>query len=186
MINYRFLENLADKDIIDLFKKDADQAIGIIFQKYYSFLCGVVYRVLNDESQVEDIVQEVFMELWKKHEGLVIETSLKAYLKRAAINKTLNFIRSKKMVFQNDKDLDPLPANEASITAHMAAEELDALIQKVIDELPQRCRIVFALSRFENMSYKEIALKLDISVKTVENQISKALKILRESLKDYL
>lgn len=135
---------------------------------------------------MEDIAQDVFYELWKKRARLTIKTSLKAYLRRAAMNKALNFIRDQKIKFDDEEKQAPLESKIPSINQKLEAAELQQLIDQVIDDLPERCRVVFVLSRFEEMSYNEIAKQLDISSKTVENQISKALKILRVRLGDYL
>lgn len=107
---------------------------------------------------------------------------MKAYLKRAAVNRTLNFIRDNKITFEGEEELPILKGKITGASAKMEADELQEMINRAIDGLPERCRMIFLLSRFEDMSYNEIAQKLDISVKTVENQISKALKILREVL----
>lgn len=175
-----------DEELIALLAKNSDLAIEQIFQKYYEYLCNIIYRYLRDGALAEDIAQDVFMELWRKHSSIRIQTSLKAYLKRAAVNKTLNFIRDNKISFDGEDELPGLQGNMVSATAQMEAEEMQLLINQAIDELPERCRMIFLLSRFEDMTYKEIAQKLNISVKTVENQISKALKVLRDTLGPFL
>ena len=127
-----------------------------------------------------------FLKFWRKREKIVITTSLKAYLRRAAVNKTLNYIRDQKVKPDGEDRLPPLESKSVSINQQLEAAELKILIDRSIDQLPKRCRLVFVLSRFEDMSYQEIADKLDISIKTVENQISKALKYLRASLGPYI
>lgn len=176
----------SDKELALLFEKDSEQAIEILFRLHYSYLCQAVFRVLPDENLAEDLVQEVFFELWKKHRQLRINTSFRAYLRRAAINKTLNFIRDHRRInFENQEEL-PLKGSLNDGIQELEASELQALIDRAIDQLPERCRIIFVLSRFEELSYAEIADHLGISVKTVENQISKALKGLRATLEPYL
>ena len=175
-----------DEELIALLAVNSDLAIERIFERYYDFLCNIVYRYLRDEALSEDIVQDVFMELWRKHRMIRIKTSLKAYLKRATINKTLNFIRDNKVTFEGEEDLPVLKGSFTSASEQMEADELQEQINQAIDGLPERCRMIFLLSRFEDMSYREIAQKLDISVKTVENQISKALKVLRNDLGPFL
>ena len=175
-----------DEEILDLLRNDTENAIDILFRKYYSFLCKSVYKILPDTNLVEDLSQEVFYELWRKRKQLQIKTSLKAYLRRAAMNKALNFIRDQKIKFDDEEKQPQLASKTPSINQKMEAAELQVIIDRAIDQLPERCRMVFVLSRFEEMSYSEIAQQLNISVKTVENQISKALKLLRISLGDYL
>lgn len=176
----------SDQEILKLLQDNSDKAIDILFRQYYGFLCHAVYKIIPDTNLVEDIAQDVFYELWRKRSRLSIKTSLKAYLRRAAMNKALNFIRDQKIKFDDEEKQAPLESKIPSINQKLEAAELQQLIDKVIDDLPERCRIVFVLSRFEELSYNEIAKQLDISSKTVENQISKALKILRVRLGDYL
>ncbi len=175
-----------DEELIALLAQNSDLAIERIFQKYYEYLCNIIYRYLRDSALAEDIAQDVFMELWRKQASIRIQSSLKAYLKRAAVNRTLNFIRDNKISFEGEDELPGIQGNMTSVTAQLEAEDLQQQINQAIDDLPERCRMIFLLSRFEDMSYKEIAQKLDISVKTVENQISKALKILRTVLGPFL
>jgi len=182
---YRMTE-FTDQELISLLKdpKQSEQAAELLFKKFYSHVCYAVYRIIPDTTTSEDIAQDVFLEIWRKRETIEIKSSVKAYLKRAGVNKALNHIRSKKVNFEND---DSYEMKNLSIRDHgddVEVQDLQAIIDQAIDSLPERCRIVFSLSRFEELSYKEIAAKLDISVKTVENQIGKALKILRTAVKN--
>ena len=176
------MQQLNDQALLALLKKDPDRGIEHIFRQYYAYVCQAVYRILPDEVLVEDICQEVFLELWRRRDRLVIQSSLRAYLRRTAVNRTLNFIRDQKVTFDQDSDELFLASNLAGTAQELEAKELEKLIDQAIDQLPARCRLVFVLSRFHEMSYKQIAKELDISVKTVENQISKALKYLRQML----
>lgn len=173
-------------ELVALFHQDQSKAIEVLFRNYYSYVCNVLYPVLKDKDQIEDIAQDVFHDLWKKRSSLQIKTSLSAYLKRAAINKALNHIRGQRMKFDDNQELPLFKSKEVSSQKKLEANELEELIKKSIDELPERCRIIFSLSRHQKLTYNEIAAKLDISVKTVENQISKALKTLRINLKPYI
>lgn len=179
-------QEYTDQELQELLARDSEQAIVLIFQRYYSFLCQAVYKIIPDENLVEDLAQEVFLELWRKREKLQVNTSLKAYLRRAGVNRALNYIRDQKIRFDVDDTEIPLASKAPTAGQLMETEELQAAIDRAVDQLPERCRIVFALSRFEDMSYIEIATQLGISVKTVENQISKALRLLRDALAGYL
>ncbi|MCB0571686.1 MAG: RNA polymerase sigma-70 factor [Phaeodactylibacter sp.] len=178
-------QEYTDQELQVLLAKDSDQAIILIFQRYYSYLCQAVYKIIPDENLVEDLVQEVFLELWRKREKLQINTSLKAYLRRAAVNRSLNYIRDRKIRFDVEESETPLASTNPTAGQQIETMELQGAIDQAIDRLPERCRAVFVLSRFEDMSYIEIARQLGISVKTVENQISKALKLLREALSSH-
>lgn len=175
-----------DQELLKLLETDRDKAIELLFRQYYSLVTYAVYRVLPDRAVAEDLAQEVFFDLWRKREKLNITSSLKAYLRRAAVNRTLNYIRDKKMNFEDEEKMPELRSNATTIFQKLEVEELQERINEAVDSLPERCRAVFSLSRFEEMSYKEIAEKLDISVKTVENQISKALSIMRTALGPFM
>lgn len=176
---------MTDTELISLLRADDERAVDFLFREHYEYLCAAVYRVLPRADTVEDLVQEVFFELWRKRHKLQINTSFRAYLRKAAVNKTLNYIRDQRLK-TIDVEKAPEPASRLTeVTEALEGRELQQKIDEAIDELPERCRMVFVLSRFEEKSYKEIAAELDISVKTVENQISKALKHLRKAL-DFL
>lgn len=178
--------NYTDKELVGFLHENEHGAIEKIFKQYYSYICSSVYKIIPDSNLTEDLAQDVFYELWRKREKIEINSSLKAYLKRAAINKALNYIRSRKMKFDSDEDDTVQSIPVRSSEGSLEADELQDIINEVIDSLPEKCRIVFMMSRHEEMSYKEIAAALEISVKTVENQISKALKILKIAVNPYL
>lgn len=158
----------------------------LLFEAYYAYICKAVYKIIPDTVLVEDLAQEVFLELWRKRSQIHITTSLKAYLRRAAVNKALNYIRDNRVKLTNQERAPEVRARQAGALQQMEADELQQVIDQAVDGLPDRCRIIFILSRFEGMTYHEIAEQLDISVKTVENQISKALRTLRDRLSPYL
>ncbi|MBI5915467.1 MAG: RNA polymerase sigma-70 factor [Bacteroidetes bacterium] len=157
-----------------------------MFRKYYGFLCQTVLKVLPDGQVAEDLSQEVFFDVWKKRNEISISASLGAYLRRAAINKTLNYVRDRKIRWDDEDKLPLMASNLASVAQELEGEDLQKIIQRAIDSLPERCRLVFSLSRFEEMSYQQIADELEISIKTVENQMTKALKMLKTAIGPFL
>lgn len=161
-----------------------ETALQQIFNRYYNTLLGNVYRIIPDEDSCQDLVQEVFVELWRKRAELDIHTSLLAYLRRAAVNKALNHLKAQRRIqFQESDQWDTTADTSlADISRLEKQESLEAALHRAIELLPEKCRLVFSLSRFEHMSHKEIAEQLNISVKTIENQITKAMKLLREVL----
>ncbi len=174
-----------NEELLELLKNDQETAINYLFKRDYEYLCKTSNRILKNSTIAEDIVQDVFYELWKKRQNLNVKIAIKAYLRRATINKTLNYIRDNKVVMEEDSKYENIPHKD-SIALSLEKKELEKKINEAIDLLPPKARMVFMLSRFEQLSYKEIAAKLDISPKTVENHISKALKHLRTFLKPYI
>lgn len=161
-----------------------EHALKQIFNLHYSRLLSDIYRIVPDNDACQDLAQEVFVELWRKRSEIDIHTSLRAYLHRAAVNRALNYLKiSRRFVFDEPDQLvrtaDP---SAGDIDIKEKQDNLEAELYAAIDTLPEKCRIVFSLSRFEQLSHREIAEKLGISVKTIENQITKAMKILREAL----
>jgi RNA polymerase sigma-70 factor (ECF subfamily) len=175
-----------DKSVIEsLLRTDGEEAIRLIYAEYYEVMCNVVWRVLNDKNTAEDVVQEVIMEIWRKRETIVFSTSIYGYLKRSCVNRSLNTIRRNKVKIEDDTALQ-YQATSDHTHNNVEAGDLQGIISNTIMTLPDRCRQVFVLSRYEYLSYKEIGDQLDISVKTVENQIAKALKLLRASVSPYM
>lgn len=159
--------------------------LELIFKKYYKLVCSTIYKLIPDYNLAEDLAQDVFCDLWRKRGHLNINTSLKAYLRKTAVNKTLNYIRKKKVITTNDDSEVLVKIESPNHNRTLEYAELQEFINRTIDKLPTKCRIIFMLSRFEEYSYKEISEELGISTKTVENQISKALKKLRKAMKSY-
>lgn len=175
----------SDHEIIALLKSGSEDAIDKIFKKYYTYLCRAVMRIIPDPVLAEDLVQDVFYDVWRKRETLNIKSTLQGYLKKAAVNKTLNYIRDKKLDFSDIEKIPEMVNQNIDALESMQTSELEKVIHQTIENLPEKCRIVFCLSRFEEMSHQEISNELGISKKTIENHISKALRILRNVVGDY-
>ncbi|MEM6317137.1 MAG: RNA polymerase sigma-70 factor [Bacteroidota bacterium] len=181
------MPEIDEKDVLALLKADDPRTVKRLFYQFYPFLCNTIFRILKDKALAEDLAQDTFFKFWEKRQTIDIQTSLKAYLRRMAVNEALYHIRKNKK-FQKDSEaeVNDLGGATDSVEEQLLHQELEAKIAAAIQTLPPRCQQVFRLSRFEDLSYKEIAAKLDISIKTVENQMGKALKILRSAMKDYL
>jgi RNA polymerase sigma-70 factor, ECF subfamily len=161
-----------------------EQALKGIFQRYYASLLTHAYRITADKDAARDVVQDVFANLWQKRANLDVHTSLQAYLRRAVVNGAINYVKSRQRFLQETPDQWAQVPDDAhdTIAWKEQLEVQEAQVRAAIESLPEKCRLVFVLSRFEQMSHKEIAETLDISVKTIENQITKAMKMLREKL----
>ena len=162
-------------------------AFEMIFKTYYQPLCNYAYSFVQDRDEAEEIVQSTFLSVWEKRENLAIHTGVKPYLYAMVRNAALNVIKHEKIKQQHAAvELAVAEKSAESVTRTVMASELEERIFKALNKLPEQCRLVFKLSRYEELKYAEIADQLNISVKTVENQMGKALKIMREQLKDYL
>ncbi|MCG6190041.1 RNA polymerase sigma-70 factor [Maribellus maritimus] len=156
-----------------------------IYNKYFKALCLVSFRCLNNRDEAEDVVQQVFLDFYEHIETKTIQGDVYAYLKKAVYYKSIDVIKKEK---SQNKYFESLTATEN--VAHMEnlfdSTELEKTIYEVVDELPEQCRVVFVKSRYEGKSNKEIAAEYNISVRTVEAHIFKALKRLKTALKDHL
>lgn len=163
-----------------------ERAFRVLFDHYYRYLQVTAYRYLADENRAKDIVQDAFAELWTRRRELTITQAPSAYLRQIVVNRSLNLLkRNKRMENHSELESENGFSNQAIPDRQMESKEGLQAIQAAIDALPPRCRTVFVLSRFEELSHKEIAEKLNISTKTIENQITKALKTLSKSLKTF-
>lgn len=162
-------------------------AFEMLFRTYYQPLCNYAYTFVQNRDEAEEIVQSTFLSVWEKRENLEIRTAVKPYLYAMVRNACLNVLKHEKIKQQHAAvELAVAEKSVESVTRTVMASELEAKIYEAMEKLPQQCRLIFKLSRFEELKYSEIAEQLDLSVKTVENQMGKALKIMREQLKDYL
>ncbi len=177
-------ENLSE--ILQQLQTDDKTVLKSLFQKHYLSVCKSIHRFVKNKAEVEDIAQDVFIKFWEKRKKLNITSSVAAYLHRMAMNEAISYLRRKKH-FESEEVIEySVPNNLYSGEEKLLQNELQQNITDAINSLPPKCRAIFQLSRFEELTYKEIAAKLDISVKTVENQMGKALKVLRGKLKGYL
>lgn len=158
-----------------------EEAFKSLFETYFTPLCRFIYLYLEDSEVAEELAMDIFIYLWENRESFQIQLSLKAYLFQAARNKCLNELRKKKeTVSLDDAEVANINANASTLET----EELYRLIHEAILSLPEKCREVFVLSRQESLTNQEIAQKLNISVKTVEGQITTALKKIKKFLGD--
>jgi len=172
-----------DLEFFQLVKSNDLQAYETIFKKYYQELYRFAYNYLRDQVPAEEMAQEVFLYIWEKRKQIEIKTTLKTYLYSAVKNKCLNYIK-----YEVPRKHELEESHLALMTTSQPEKEEDSEKMKrhitaAIDELPTKCRQIFVLSRNGGLTYEEIAEEMEISIKTVENQMSIALKKLRESLR---
>ncbi len=160
-----------------------------IFKTHFKNLHAYACTILKDASDAEEMVQQVFYKMWEKKTALEIHTSIKAYLYRSVHNECMNHIKHQKIKsahhqYSLSREKQMVEKNDPA--KRLTGNELEKKIYAALNELPEQCRTVFQMSRFESLKYQEIAFQLGISVKTVEAQMGKALKRLRLSLVEYL
>ena len=162
----------------------SESAFERLFKLYYASLTGYAFNILKDKDLAEGTAQEIFVKFWEKRNEISIEQSLKAYLFRAVFNKCMNLKKHNevKLNYQQEKAHNENVVHESSVTNW----ELKEKIEEAIKKLPEQCGRIFRLSKIDGLKYQEIADELGISIKTVENQMGKALKLLRKYLSDLI
>jgi RNA polymerase sigma-70 factor, ECF subfamily len=179
-------DNINDIELISLLKSDSNRAFRMLYDRYYAYLLNTAYQYVRDTAAAEDIVHTVFEKIWANLKTLDIRTSLKYYLRMMVVNESINYIkRQKKTVLNEPDEWSALATTPAESEWQVEMEEMENVVRKAIDLLPEKCRVVFMLSRFEKFSHKQISDQLGISTKTIENQITKAMKIIRDIVLKY-
>jgi len=175
---------ITDKLILENLKNSNQGVFEMVFNYYYSGLVVYADQIVKDTAVSEDIVQSVFMKLWETRHSLEIR-SFRSYFIQCVKNRCIDYLRSQEVKNKFSHQHSDLPLVEMPEDL-WTKTDLDEIIQQAIGKLPPRCREIFIMSRIDNLKTAEIAEKLDLSGRTVETQISKALKILRVELADYL
>lgn len=157
-----------------------------LFKTHFQFLCNFANQYVEDLDVAQDLTQKVFIRLWEKREELDPNLSIKAYLFTSVKNRCLNYLRDQKKYRSKVLDLDCADIEMGVEEDYFAEKELKEKIEAALKSLPEKCRQVFEMSRYQQLKYKEIAEELDISQKTVEAHMSKAMKILRTLLKPFI
>jgi RNA polymerase sigma-70 factor (ECF subfamily) len=178
--------NLNNEEVIPLLLSGDEATFERVYKQYLRPLHVYAISMLRDEDVAKGMVQNVFLKLWERRDRLSLSGSLQAYLYGAVYNECLNNIRHQKVKVNHQQyAVYTMNDNDTGGTG-MELLDLKEKLQQALNELPEKCRTVFQLSRFEELKYQEIADRLSISIKTVEAQMGKALKILRLKLVDYL
>ncbi len=173
---------MSDRDLLKAIRHGDTVAFRQVFDACYEGLCGYACTMLKDMDEAEDLVQSLFLKLWEKRNDISIEQTVRSYLFKAVYHQCLNQLehRSVQIRHQQYKRYE----NQYAVQRpDVFPEELEENIRQAIESLPEQCRIIFNMSRYEELKYAEIAARLGLSVNTVENQVSKALKILRAKIK---
>jgi RNA polymerase sigma-70 factor (ECF subfamily) len=173
----------SDSEIIRRIRQGDKQEFEKLFRSSYVSLVRYAKTILKDHDTAEEIVQDLFFRLWQDRGNITIESSLNGYLFRSVHNKSLHFIEHQKVIDRHAGEI----ASSADETAEPVTDaiyysELQSKVARVLERLPERCSVIFRMSRFEGLKYNEIAEKLSVSLKTVEANMGKALKEFRKAL----
>ena len=158
----------------------------MIFRTWYPSLVRASESIVRSRAVAEEVVQDVMLELWKRRESLADDSSPQAYLFQSTRNRSLNHVRHARVEKKSEPFAKRAEAVDAIAHSHIVEDEMREAMQRAIDGLPERCREIFELSRTRGLKYLEISALLGISVKTVEAQMGKALRVLREELSPWL
>lgn len=173
-----------EKNVLKELRNGDANSLKFLFDTFYSSLCNYAFQFLNDYDMAEEVVQNLFVKIWEKRNTFEIEISVKNYLFRSVRNQCINLIQHEKVKqLHAQKIREALFADEAS-ESYFLEVEMASKIESVIETLPEKRREIFRLSREEGLKYREIAEKLEISVKTVETQMGLALRALRDKFKN--
>lgn len=157
-----------------------------VYKTYFKPLYAYARTMVRDGVAAEEIVQQVFFRLWEKKEGIQIHDTIRAYLYRSVFHGSMNHLKHLKVREEHSRYVRYETADENPALQNLETRELEERLTQALAELPEKCRTVFQLCRFEELKYKEVAEQMDLPVKTVENEMGKALRLLRLSLSDLL
>nr|WP_255486928.1 RNA polymerase sigma-70 factor [Mucilaginibacter sp. SP1R1] len=177
----------SDSTVIILLKQGSEKAYEWLFKTHFESLHAYAYSFIKDDEMAEEIVQNVFCRIWEKRDLLKTDGSLKSYLYRAVHNESLNYLKHQKVKASfNVYYAGQLDQADEQASHKITTAQLQQHIDAAMSQLPQQCRTIFQLSRFEQLKYQQIADHLGLSIKTVENQMGKALRIMRQKLAEFL
>lgn len=174
---------IRDKEIIGRIRQGDIQQFETLFRSSYVSLVRYAGTIIKDPDSAEEIVQDLFFRLWQNKENLKIESSLNGYLFRSVHNSCLHFIEHQKVIAKYSAEMSYEPEESVVNPAElMNYKELQEKIVRILERLPEKCGRIFCMSRFDGLKYSEIAEKLSVSVKTVEANMGRALKVFRKEL----
>lgn len=176
-----------EKILVEKLKEGDKSAFSSLFTAYYSDLVMFASTFLKDLDSSEEIVQDIFLKLWEDREIIIITTTLKSFLLKLVQNKCLDWLRHAKIINSHyESVMCSSPLLECDTENYILRSEIEKIVKKALDEIPEEIAEPFKLNRYDGLKYREIAEKMHVSNRTVEVRIGKVLQILRDELKDYL
>lgn len=176
----------SNPEMIQKIKQNDIDAFELIFKTYYKVLVRFAMQYIKDQDEAENIVQDVMYRFWENRKRLDPEKNIKAYLYTSVKNQALSFLKHQKIKNNYNQNNPAIHIDHHSPEQAFQTKELEVAIQASIGQLPETCRRIFCMNRFENLTYKEIASIQGVSVKAVEKQMTRAFKLLRKHLGSFL
>lgn len=173
-----------NKQLTEDFKIDSNKAFKEIYLAYYPGLCLYANSYTRDKQVSEDLVQNILLRFWENRASFNVQQDIKSYLYKSVYNSFIDSVRKEKTLNKNLEDLRYSMLSSINEEDQETIDERIAVLKTEIEKLPERCKEIFILNKYESLKYQQIAEKLNISINTVENQIGKAYKILRMKLAD--
>ena len=167
-----------DDELIQRIKEADQAALEVLFERYYYALCDFAFQYVRSFDLTEEIVSDVFLNIWKRRERLNITSSFKAYIFRAVRNQSINYLKKENRDFDSLDLLENEASEEYQPDEELIFCELENRIEVLLNTLPPRRKLIFKLSRIEGFTYQEIADIFSISIHTVQNQMVQAVKTL--------
>ncbi|PZP52447.1 MAG: RNA polymerase subunit sigma-70 [Pseudopedobacter saltans] len=176
-------DSYSDTQLLSFMKNDNADAFKAIYERYWERMAYYIVSVIKNESEAQDIIQEIFISVWKRRDVIEVKGELLAYLLKSARNLSLRYIEKNltKLDFYQSLN-EHLKNYPFAHFSELELKELESQINRAIQKLPKKMQEIFKLSRFENLSYKEIAERLHIADTTVKKQISNAIKIIKQEV----
>jgi RNA polymerase sigma-70 factor, ECF subfamily len=182
-----------EKELITGLQLGNKSTFDFLFKSYYSGLCSYAYTYLKSADISEEIVQEVFVRLWEKHQKILIHTSIRAYLYQSVFNGCMNYIKSMQSSGFKHVDLEDVSIRNELLSMDVAdsefsriySEDVERDLETAISDLPDQCREIFRMCRSDNLSYKEISNLLQVSKSTVKTQMSRAMNRILKQMEKY-
>ena len=177
----------SDEDLLLLLSQDSEQAFDELYDKYWKKLFVVAMHILKESEQAEEIVHDVLLKLWSLRATLKVEKSLNHYLSAAVKYHVLNYLKkqNRRDDLLKNRNLEEM-ASEETTSNYLREKELMLELQHAVGMLPEKCKIVYVMSREQGLTTKQISNELGIPLNTVESQLSRSLKQLRNHFKDKL
>ncbi len=175
----KYILNITDEQLLNRIKQNDEVALELLFRRYFKNLCFFANRLLMEHQLAEEVVSDIFLNIWLKRGQIKINSSFKAYLYKAVKNQSINYLQKRKINIESLEVVDKEGLVSSLSPEHfLRYNQLDEEIKSLIKELPEKRRLIFRMNRIDGLSYSEIAEILEISINTVQNQMVNAVKFL--------